>query len=181
MTKKFDYQKELSKYKEKAQNILKDTEKLENVLQSAEEKIKLIPTVGDGLSYIPTFIDMVRSYISGEYKEIPTGTVITVVAMLLYYISPIDLIPDFIPVLGILDDAALLIAGLTLIKSDLDIYKNWRAHKPIDVLAKPKKAVKKAVKQIETKAKPIKKKIVKAKVKSEVKKTTNKVKKALKK
>ena len=121
----------------------------EKGLKAAEERLKTIPTVGEGLSYIPTFLDMLRSYVAGEYKEIPTGTLIAITAMLLYYISPIDLIPDFIPVLGIMDDAALVIAGLTLVKSDLDIYKNWRSHKPIDVTAKPKKAVRKVVKQIE--------------------------------
>ena len=159
MANKFDYQKELNKYKLKAQNIIKDSDKLEDLIRSAEERLKTIPTVGEGLSYIPTFLDMLRSYVAGEYKEIPTGTLIAITAMLLYYISPIDLIPDFIPVLGIMDDAALVIAGLTLVKSDLDIYKNWRKHKPIDVTAKPKKGVRKVVKQIETKAKPIKKKI----------------------
>lgn len=181
MTKKFNYKKEFNKYKTKAQNIIQDSEKLENLIKSAEEKLKTIPTVGEGLSYIPLFLDMLRSYAAGEYKEIPTGTLIAVCAMLLYYISPIDLIPDIIPVLGLADDAGVIVAGLTLIKSDLDIYKNWRKHKPIDVTATPKKAVRKVVKQIETKTKPIKKKMVKAAVKSKVKKATKKAKKALKK
>lgn len=180
MAKKFDYQKEFNKYKNKAQNILKDNDELEKLILSAEEKLKTVPTVGEGLSYIPLFLDMLRSYATGEYKEIPTGTLIAICAMLLYYISPIDLIPDIIPILGLADDAGIIIAGLTLIKSDLDIYKNWRKNKPIDVVAKPKKAVRKAIKKIESKTtKPIKKKIVKAKVKSTVKKATKKAKKAL--
>lgn len=178
MTKSFNYKKEFDKYKTKAQNVLKDSEKLEDLIRTAEDKLKTLPTVGEGLSYIPLFLDMLRSYAAGEYKEIPTGTLIAICAMLLYYISPIDLIPDIIPVLGLADDAGVIIAGLTLIKSDLDIYKNWRKNKPIDVTAKPKKAVKKVIKQIETKTKPIKKKIVKAKTKAKVKKTTKKVKKA---
>ena len=149
-------------------------EKLEKLIQSAEERLKTVPTVGDGLSYIPLFLDMLRSYAAGEYKEIPTGTLIAICSMLLYYIAPIDIIPDFIPVVGLVDDAGLILAGLTLIKSDLDIYKNWRKHRPIDVTAKPKKVVKKAIKQIETKTKPIKKKVTKAVAKSKVKKALKK-------
>lgn len=192
MANDFDYKKEFEKYKKKAQNVLKDNEKIDKVIRDAEEKLKKIPNVGGALSYIPTFIDMLRCYATGEYKEIPTGTLIAICAMLLYYISPIDVIPDVIPILGLVDDAAIVLAGLVLVKSDLDIFLEWRENKPIDVLAKPKKAVKEAVKKIEAKAepikeelkekaKPIKKEIVKAKVKHEVKKAGQKVKKATKK
>ena len=93
MAKKINYQKEINKYMTKAQNVIKDSEKLENLIQTAEEKIKTLPTVGEGLSYIPAFLDMLRSYAAGEYKEIPTGTLIAVCSMLLYYIAPIDLTP----------------------------------------------------------------------------------------
>ena len=181
MAKNINYKKELDKYMKKAQNTIKDSEKLEDLIHQAEEKLKTIPTVGEGLSYIPTFLDMLRCYVTGEYREIPTGTLIALCAMMLYFISPIDLIPDFIPIVGLLDDAGIAIAGLTLVKSDLDIFMNWRKNKPIDVTAKPKKAVRKVVKQIETKTKPIKKKVIKTAVKVKAKQTAGKVKKATKK
>lgn len=169
MTKKMDYKKEFNKYKNKAQELIKNNEKLEELLLSAEERLKAIPNVGKVLSYIPVFIDMVKSYLSGEYKEIPTGTLISICAVLIYFASPIDLIPDFIPVLGLVDDAGVMLAGLALVKSDLDIYINWRKHKPIDVTAKVKKTGKKEIKKISSKTKK-----EDAKVKTVKKKKTKK-------
>ena len=181
MPDKIDYKKEFNKYKKKAQDILKDNEKLEQVLYETEDKLKSIPKLGDTLSYIPVFVDMLKCYMTGEYKEIPTGTLIAICAVLLYFIAPIDIIPDIIPVLGFADDAAIVLAGLVLVKSDLDIFMKWRRNKPIDVMAKPKKAVKKVVKSIDKKALPVKAKIAKAKVKHDVKKVERKVKKTGKK
>lgn len=174
-TKEFDYKKEFNKYKKKAQGVLKDNEKLDELMKSAEEKLKTVPTVGEYLAYIPLFLDMLKSYASGEYKEIPTGSLIAICAVLLYFVSPIDLIPDFIPVLGYVDDIGIILVGLTLVKSDLDIYRNWRKNKPIDVMAKPKKVVKEAVKEIESKTKPIKQKVAKVKAKAKVNTAKKKV------
>ena len=55
-----------------------------------------------------TLVRMVRSFISGEYRDIPTSTVVSGLAVLLYVLSPIDLVPDFIPVVGFLDDLSLI-------------------------------------------------------------------------
>ena len=55
-----------------------------------------------------TLVRMVRSYISGEYRDISSSTIISGLAVLLYVLSPIDLVPDFIPVLGFLDDLSLV-------------------------------------------------------------------------
>ena len=55
-----------------------------------------------------TLVRLVRAYISGDYRNIETSTIISGLAVLLYVLSPIDLVPDFIPVIGFLDDLSLI-------------------------------------------------------------------------
>lgn len=70
--------------------------------QSKDNKFKQL--LGTAL----TVVRLVRAYASGEYRQIKTSTIISGLAVLLYVLSPIDLIPDFIPVLGWLDDLSLV-------------------------------------------------------------------------
>jgi hypothetical protein len=51
--------------------------------------------------------------------------VVAAVAVTIYFLSPIDLIPDFIPVLGLLDDVALVAWFSTTIKEELDKFSEW--------------------------------------------------------
>ena len=53
----------------------------------------------------------------------PKGTVAAIIGTLLYVLSPADLIPDVIPVVGYLDDAAVLALCLKFAKHDVDEYK----------------------------------------------------------
>lgn len=111
-----------------AKEVINDPDALENLLQRLEEKLKVLPVAGDALSNVPVLISMARSYASKEYTDLPLGTIIAIVSALIYFLSPIDLIPDSIPVLGYADDAAVLAACLTMIQSDVDDYKKWRAN-----------------------------------------------------
>jgi uncharacterized membrane protein YkvA (DUF1232 family) len=45
---------------------------------------------------------------------------------LLYVLSPLDVIPDFIPLAGVLDDAAVFGFALAFSKGDLERYREWR-------------------------------------------------------
>ena len=68
---------------------------------------------------------MIKSYINGEYKEIPVGTLVAVVGAIVYWVSPVDVIPDVIPGVGYVDDALVVAYCLKAIKTDLDDYKKW--------------------------------------------------------
>ena len=80
----------------------------------------------DKLAYVPVMISMVRSYICKEYTDVPPVTIVAVVSTLIYILTPIDLIPDAIPVIGYLDDLAVIAACWALVGSDVEAYIAWR-------------------------------------------------------
>ncbi len=65
---------------------------------------------------------MVRDYARGDYRKIPWWSIASVGAALGYFILPTDMIPDFIPLVGYLDDAAVLAAVMSGIREDMKRY-----------------------------------------------------------
>ncbi|WP_365728210.1 YkvA family protein [Ruminococcus sp.] len=99
---------------------------MERFLQRLEKKLKSIPVLGEKLSYIPAMVSLLKSYIEKEYTDLPLGTIIAITSALLYFVSPIDLVPDSIPVIGYFDDAAVVAACWKLVESDVKEYLKWR-------------------------------------------------------
>ena len=110
----------------KAEEMLKDQDKMERFLQRLEKKLKVIPLAGDKLADVPIMVSLIRSYVRKEYTDIPIGTIIAIVSALVYFVSPIDIVPDSIPVLGYFDDAAVVAACWKLVDSDVEEYVKWR-------------------------------------------------------
>ena len=98
--------------------MLKDEDKMERFLQRLEKKLRVIPLAGNTLSDVPVMASLLRSFVKKEYTDIPIGTITAVVSALVYFVSPIDLIPDLLPG-GYIDDAAVIGACLKLINSDV--------------------------------------------------------------
>lgn len=115
-----------NKFLRKAKDIINDDEKVEHFLDVFEEKLKLIPKFGNDLAYVPRMISLVRSFIKKEYKDAPVASVISIVAAVIYFVSPIDAIPDVIPVLGYADDVAVIALVWKMVKSDVDDYERWK-------------------------------------------------------
>ena len=81
---------------------------------------------------IRLLFSLVKDYVNGSYKEIPWTTIAAVVGSLVYIFSPIDLIPDFIPVAGLMDDAAVLGLCFAGIAADLKKYEKWKSKKEVE-------------------------------------------------
>ena len=76
------------------------------------------------LDDIKLYFQLLHDFFSGQYKKIPVGTIAAMVGSLLYIFLPVDLIPDCIPVVGFLDDAAVLTACLNATRFDIEEYKS---------------------------------------------------------
>lgn len=69
---------------------------------------------------------MLSAYARGAYRDVPWGSIAAIGAALAYLICPFDLIPDFIPVVGLLDDMVVIGICLKMVKIDLDKFRAWR-------------------------------------------------------
>ena len=117
---------EIQKRFKKAEALLKDDVRMESFLEKIEKKIKWIPFLAQEFKNIPTMVSMVRSYLRGNYTKILKRTILAIVSALIYFLSPIDVVPDWIPLLGQLDDAIVIASCWNLVNKDVEDYRQWK-------------------------------------------------------
>jgi len=113
--------------KKKADEIVNDVEKLNRLLQQAiskaqKQKEKILKVWEDLL----LLIELVKAYAKGEYRNIPWKTIIYAIAAILYFVNPLDIIPDFIFGIGYLDDATVIAFVINAIRKDLERFSEIR-------------------------------------------------------
>jgi uncharacterized membrane protein YkvA (DUF1232 family) len=96
----------------------------ETILEKAEKR-GLAAHLGD----VTLMLQMLKDLKSGEYKGVPAFTMAAVVGALLYVLLTPDLVPDFLPGVGVIDDAAVLAACIALVQCDLVSYAESRKRK----------------------------------------------------
>lgn len=118
----------------RAERILRNPEKLKNLISMTLEKLNKMDknklTVGDFFRRVKVFIRMIKAYVRGEYRAIPWKMVVMLVAGLVYFVMPLDILPDFIPVTGFLDDITVIIWIFNNFKKEIDAFETWEK-KPI--------------------------------------------------
>jgi len=88
--------------------------------------------VGRFFGKIKLFIEMVKEYFRGNYREIPVKTIILITAALIYFVSPADAIPDFIIGIGFVDDGAVIAYVFNSLTEDIESFKSWKEEKDRD-------------------------------------------------
>ena len=124
---------EIQKRFKKAEALLKDDVRMESFLEKIEKKIKWIPFLAQEFKNIPTMVSMVRSYLRGNYTKILKRTILAIVSALIYFLSPIDVVPDWIPLLGQLDDAIVIASCWNLVNKDVEDYRQWKKESTLKV------------------------------------------------
>jgi len=119
--------------KTRAEAYLHDSEKsrvlIEEAVRKANEREPGSKISKDFWSQLKTFIRMLKAYLNKEYTIVPWASIAMVAGAVLYFVSPIDLLLDWIPVAGLVDDAAVLVFVLRQIRSDLEKFQMWEEAK----------------------------------------------------
>jgi len=110
----------------KANIYLQDNERLSNLQVSLNEKIeKSKEKISESLNDIYTLMRLLAAYSTGEYREIAFKSMVVIVAALIYFLSPLDVVPDFVATVGFLDDLAILTYVFKTFKDEINRFIDW--------------------------------------------------------
>ena len=113
----------------KAEEYVRDPQRTQELLSSALKKAssrRSDPKLTDEIwDYLQTAVRLVQATIRGEYQGLSRKNLTLIIAAILYYISPIDLIPDILPIAGLFDDVGVLAFALRSLKSEIEAFKDW--------------------------------------------------------
>ena len=121
----------LKRYRGRGARLLGSPGELKRVLSAAAEKLKQTTStkIGDVREQLQLLIELLQVYASGEYRDVSKETMITVAAAVIYFLVPLDVVPDFLLGWGLVDDAAIISYVLSQISDELDAFKQWRAQR----------------------------------------------------
>ena len=116
----------LDKGVQEAEGIIGNPSRVDEILQQAEEKLKGIPVAGELLADLPLMVSMVKAWITKKYTVVSPKVIACLVGAFIYLIKKQDLVSDSIPIVGHVDDLAVLGLALKLSEPELKAYAAWR-------------------------------------------------------
>ena len=116
--------------KQRAVEYLKDPDKLRDLTRQAASKADASARSGalsGVLQSLGALLRLLRAYVKGDYRDVPLKSLILIIAGVLYFLMPFDIVPDFIVGVGFIDDAAVLAWVVSTVKTVLDEFMRWEA------------------------------------------------------
>jgi uncharacterized membrane protein YkvA (DUF1232 family) len=119
---------DFGRYEKRAQEIAADFERAADVVEQASAKARakagnLRSIWGD----LQALLRLLRAWANRRYTRVPWGAVVMGLAAVLYLLNPLDLAPDFIPLVGYVDDATVIAFVIRSIQKELDKFREWEA------------------------------------------------------
>ncbi len=76
---------------------------------------------------ISTLARMLKSFYRGDYRKIPSNAILRILGGLIYFVWVLDVIPDFIPILGFADDVAVIIWVYNGLLQEIEDFERWES------------------------------------------------------
>lgn len=99
---------------------------LDKVAGKKEKVFALLKKVGRHAGDFKLCWALMMDYKTGRYKKVPWKLIAGIIFAFIYLLSPLDVIPDVIPVLGFTDDVSVFGLVLAGFAKEIQDYKDWR-------------------------------------------------------
>lgn len=116
-----------SMFGKQVENLAKQEEKVRTLISGVGRKLEKFghhPTVVKLIEPVSVFIRMVKAHFSGSHK-LSGSTLGLVLLGLVYFVSPIDIVPDFLGFFGFADDISVVLAIYTKVKDEVQEFLEW--------------------------------------------------------
>jgi len=117
---------------------------VQTLVAAADEIRRRIAVDAEGR---PTFrqqvemaLDLLGHHVAGEIPHVPFRTIALLTAALIYYLEPVDVIPDFVPGMGTVDDRLFMAFAFYEGADGIARYRAWQELRAEEAAAKPRKA-----------------------------------------
>jgi uncharacterized membrane protein YkvA (DUF1232 family) len=112
-----------------AKAYVRNPERLRDLVTEATRKALFLPeeTFKGTLVYLQAMLRLMRAYYRGEYRAVPMTTLLIIVAALIYLLNPFDLLPDWIPGIGFIDDAFILTLAIRRTREAIEQFLAWES------------------------------------------------------
>jgi uncharacterized membrane protein YkvA (DUF1232 family) len=120
-------QEEFAEAMKNAKSYVADPERLRDLVSEATRKAASLPrdAFKGTWAYFQAMLRLIRAYYRGQYRAVTVTTLVVIIAAIIYVVNPFDVIPDWVPGLGLLDDAFVLGLAIRRTKEDLDDFMTW--------------------------------------------------------
>ena len=114
---------------DRAKSVSKNPKALRALFEQAVRKMKSIPKApfAELWAYLQTMLRLIRAYYRGEYRNVKIANLVLIIGAIIYVLDPWDLIPDWIPGLGFVDDATILAFAVQKTRETLDDFTSWES------------------------------------------------------